>query len=98
MEFNRLLSQVIAFYGDTEKNSKELTKTQYKKNNFNYKNYEIISDEKQLDKWIDHLNKSSVISVDTETSSLDPLVATLVGVSFCFENNKPFWPKCVAAT
>ncbi|OUW73875.1 MAG: DNA polymerase I [Pelagibacteraceae bacterium TMED216] len=88
MEFNRLLSQVIAFYGDTEKNSKELTKTQYKKNNFNYKNYEIISDEKQLDKWIDHLNKSSVISVDTETSSLDPLVATLVGVSFCFENNK----------
>ena len=58
------------------------------KNDFNYKSYEIISNEKQLDDWIENLDKSSVISVDTETSSLDPLEAELVGVSFLFENNK----------
>ena len=41
-----------------------------------------------MDDWIENLNKSSVISVDTETSSLDPLEAELIGVSFCFEKNK----------
>ncbi|KPU81908.1 DNA polymerase [SAR11 cluster bacterium PRT-SC02] len=88
MEFNRLLSQVIGFYGNTKEISIEHKNSLNQKNDFNYKSYEIISNEKQLDDWIENLDKSSVISVDTETSSLDPLEAELVGVSFCFENNK----------
>ena len=88
MEFNRLLSQVIGFYGNTKEISIEHKNSLNKKNDFNYKSYEIISNEKQLDDWIENLDKSSVISVDTETSSLNPLEAELVGVSFCFDNNK----------
>ena len=88
MEFNRLLSQVIGFYGNTKEISIEHKNSLNQKNDFNYKSYEIISNEKQLDDWIENLNKSSVISVDTETSSLDPLEAELIGVSFCFEKNK----------
>ena len=41
-----------------------------------------------MDKWIEILDKQSVISVDTETSSLNPLEADLVGVSFSYANNK----------
>ena len=41
-----------------------------------------------LDKWLNILNKQSVIAVDTETSSLNPLEADLVGLSFCYEPNK----------
>ncbi len=88
MEFNRLLSQVIGFYGNTKEISIEHKNSSNQKNDFNYKSYEIISNEKQLDDWIENLYKSSVISVDTETSSLNPLEAELVGVSFCFDNNK----------
>jgi len=88
MEFNRLLSQAISFYGETGKNStqKAISKIQYPK--VNIKNYESITSEKILDKWLDILNKQSVISVDTETSSLNPLEANLVGVSFSYLPNK----------
>ena len=48
------------------------------------KKYEIISNEKQLDEMDEDINKSSVISVDTETSSLPSLDTELIGVSFCF--------------
>ena len=34
------------------------------------------------------LNEKSVIAVDTETSSLNPLEADLVGVSFSYAPNK----------
>ena len=34
------------------------------------------------------LNEKSVIAVDTETSSLNPLEAELIGVSFSFDANK----------
>ena len=85
MEFNRLLSQVIGFYGNTKEISIEHKNSLNQKNDFNYKSYEIISNEKQLDDWIENLDKSSVISVDTETSSLDPLEAELVVFLFALK-------------
>jgi DNA polymerase I len=88
MEFNRLLSQAISFYGETKKTNvsqKGLTKHISK---INTKGYESIINEKSLDKWIKILNEQSVISVDTETSSLNPLEADLVGVSFSYAPNK----------
>jgi DNA polymerase-1 len=70
MEFNRLLSQAISFYGEpTNKDFNE--KTVIKKNNkINTKTYKTISEEKQLDELIKKLDEKSVIAVDTETSSL----------------------------
>ena len=44
--------------------------------------------EKDLDKWIKILNEQSVIAVDTETSSLNPLEAELVGISLSYQSNK----------
>jgi DNA polymerase I len=90
MEFNRLLSQAISFYGEGESSS--LTKFgQSKKktdNKVNLKNYECILDEKKLDKWLKILEEKTVIAVDTETSSLNTLEAELVGISFSYEPNK----------
>jgi DNA polymerase-1 len=54
----------------------------------NVKGYEGITNEKTLDKWLKILNEQSVIAVDTETSSLNPLDADLVGVSFSYAPNK----------
>ena len=54
----------------------------------NVKGYESITDEKILNKWIKILSEQSVIAVDTETSSLNPLDADLVGISFSYAPNK----------
>jgi len=88
MEFNKLLSRAIDFYGEVK--NKNIQPNNYKNHSpvINVKYYESITDEKALEKWIKILNKQSVISVDTETSSLNPLEANLVGVSFSYAPNK----------
>jgi len=90
MEFNRLLSQAISFYGEPgNKDFKEKNPT--KKNMINTKSYKTISKEHQLDELIKKLNKRSIIAVDTETSSLNPQEADLVGVSVCYEPNEAYY-------
>ena len=49
------------------------------------RNYETILTEKQLDVWINKIGKADLVAVDTETTSLDPLQARLVGISFSLE-------------
>jgi DNA polymerase I len=88
MEFNRLLSQAISFYGESEKNNIEINNLKIKSSKINTKSYNGITNEKTLDKWIKILNEQSVIAVDTETSSLNPLEADLVGISFSYAPNK----------
>ena len=88
MEFNRLLSRAISFYGESEKKSNEINKVEKQINKINTKIYEAITNEKDLDKWIKILNEQSVIAVDTETSSLNPLEADLIGISFSYAANK----------
>ena len=69
-----------------KKSDLNTTKTQTSK--INTKGQESIINENSLDKWLKILNEQSVIAVDTETSSLNPLEADLVGVSFRYEPNK----------
>jgi len=88
MEFNKLLSRAISFYGETGKKKYELNATKTQSSKINTKAYESIINEKSLDKWLKILNEQSVIAVDTETSSLNPLEAALVGVSFSYAPNK----------
>ncbi len=86
MEFNRLLSQAINFYGESNKktisNNKKLDQIK-----FNLKKYEMVTKEDQLDKWMSLLNDKKIISVDTETTSQYPVEAELVGISFCYGPN-----------
>jgi DNA polymerase-1 len=43
--------------------------------------YELIQDEERLAAWIAKAEEAGIVAVDTETTSLDPLRAKLVGVS-----------------
>ena len=91
MEFNRLLSQVISFYGEENVSnpSQEINKIKNSKINTNL--YKSILNEKDLDKLIKNLNEKPFISVDTETSSLNPLEADLIGISFSYAPNEAFY-------
>ncbi len=44
--------------------------------------YETILTDKQLDHWLKKISAAPLVSVDTETTSLDPMQARLVGISF----------------
>ena len=47
--------------------------------------YETVLTEADLDRWLVTINSAALTSVDTETTSLDPMQAQLVGVSLCCE-------------
>ncbi len=95
MEFNRLLSQAIGFYGEEEfannkNNEKEHSKSKFK---IDIKKYKCIDTTKQLDEILKRCEKEKIISIDTETTSVNPLEANLIGVSFSFgENNSYYIP------
>ena len=88
MEFNRLLSLATSFYGDLNAKGKESNNLNKENLKIDTKKYESITNEKALDKWLKLLNDQAVISVDTETSSLNPREAELIGVSFSCGPNK----------
>ena len=45
------------------------------------RNYETVLDVAALDRWIAKLEAAAIACLDTETTSLDPMVAELVGIS-----------------
>ncbi len=47
--------------------------------------YEMVTTQAQLDLWLAKIRAASVTAVDTETTSLDPLTAQMVGISLCCE-------------
>jgi len=49
------------------------------------RHYETILTEKQLEHWLEKISAAKLVSVDTETTSLDPLQARLVGISLSIE-------------
>jgi len=47
--------------------------------------YECVRDEEALNRWIDEVYEKGLVAVDTETTSLDPMSAELVGISLATE-------------
>ena len=83
MEFNRLLSSVISTYGEPNLNKSVSEKKDTIENSkpINNKNYQLIKDMMEIDEWIKEAEEIGEIAVDTETDSLNPHLANLVGIS-----------------
>ncbi len=103
MEFNRLLSSAISAYGEPELESNKIeTQSIEKQQTINNKNYHLISSLDEIDKWIEEAEEVGEVAVDTETTSLDPHQADLVGISLCSKIGKACYipvghnsPKCL---
>ena len=87
MEFNRLLSSVISAYGEI-KSSISTKNIQSTNRKINTKNYKLIQDLNELVDWIKQAEKKGEFVIDTETNSLDPHQATLVGISISTDIGK----------
>jgi len=89
MEFNRLLSSVISAYGEPKLSSlSNETKILEKQKPINNKNYHLITNVDRIDEWVKEAEEVGEVAVDTETSSLDPHQADLIGVSLCSKIGK----------
>ena len=92
MEFNRLLSSVISAYGEPSlegiDNEKKVTFDQAK---IDYNQYSLILDQKEIDDIVKDAEELGEVAVDTETSSLDPHQADLIGVSLCSKIGKAYY-------
>ncbi len=86
MEFNRLLSSVISKYGELQFVKEKKNNESYKK--INNKDYVLIQNENDLKKWIAEIEEKGELAIDTETTSLDPHQANLVGISISTDIGK----------
>ena len=83
MEFNKLLSSAISTYGEPNLKSSndEIKNINDNLDPINNKNYQLIKKLRDIDNWIKEAEEIGEIAVDTETDSLDPLQANLIGIS-----------------
>ena len=82
MEFNRLLSSVISTYGEPKLSSQNIdSNAKEKQQTISKKNYYLIKDINEIDKWLQEAEEAGELAIDTETSSLDAHQADLVGIS-----------------
>ena len=82
MEFNRLLSSAISAYGEPKLTSdKDIVKNNEKQKAIDRKKYYLITNLDEIDSWIKEAEEAGEVAVDTETSSLDPHQADLIGIS-----------------
>ena len=93
---NDLLGKIYAKWNFTswlaqlnQEDSKEKNKkSKIKKSSDSSKpKYEIIYKASELDYWLDKLKNAELISIDTETTSLDYMIAKIVGISFAVAPN-----------
>jgi len=82
MEFNRLLSSVISTYGEPKLSSQNInSNVKEKQQAISKKNYYLIKDINEIDKWLQEAEETGELAIDTETNSLDAHQADLVGIS-----------------
>jgi DNA polymerase-1 len=60
----------------------------------NTESFTLVSTREKLQNVVDELKSASLLVVDTETTSLDPLVAELVGISLCYNAEKAWYIPC----
>jgi len=80
LEFKNWLKELL----EEEKNNSSLTDE-----SSNAKvSYELITSNQQMNHWLNQLEQCQVFCIDTETTSLDVMVAELVGISLAIEEGK----------
>ncbi len=85
-DFSSLIDKIPSFWGGKGKEeiSGKKTKTEFK-------DYKLIDEEKDFLDFFQEFKKQTEISLDTETSGLNPFEAELLGLSFSWEEGRAFY-------
>jgi DNA polymerase-1 len=82
MEFNRLLSSAISKYGGkNDQETRNIEKNLENLSEIKKSNYQLIKNENEIKDWMRQSEEIGEFAIDTETTSLDPHTAKLVGIS-----------------
>ena len=82
MEFNRLLSSAISKYGvKNDEETRNIEKNLENLSEIKKSNYQLIKNENEIKNWMRQSEEIGEFAIDTETTSLDPHTAKLVGIS-----------------
>ena len=87
LEFKSLLSRILNL--DFVKSTQQ-SEDKFSRNKKEFK-YELVDTEEKFQKFIKKIKAVKEFSLDTETDSIDPLQANLLGLSFCFQENEAFF-------
>ena len=89
MEFNRLLSSVISQYGEPKlSGNNNFSINKEENSNIDRKKYKLVTKLDDIDKWLIDAEEKGELSIDTETTSLNPHLAELVGISLSTDIGK----------
>ncbi|HPT08168.1 MAG TPA: DNA polymerase I [bacterium] len=88
LEFKSLLSRVLNLKMNKGIENNDENKFERNKKVFNYN---LINDEKSFKSFLTKIKKEKIITLDTETTSLNALEAKLLGISFCWKKNEAYF-------
>ena len=54
-------------------------------------NYHLVDTEEKFDYFLIKLKKQKLFAIDTETTSIDPMSAELVGINFCWQPHEAYY-------
>ena len=92
--FKRLLKQLGVPDGETAPAAAEATADGPAKAAVNVAakaNYHLVATEKAFGEFLKKLKKQNIFAIDTETTSLNPVAAELVGLSFAWQGGEGFY-------
>ena len=73
---------------------RQLQKAVSEKTDLSDKNYQAVLDAEKLSELVTRLNSAKIFALDTETTSTNPMVAKLVGLSFSIQPHEAFYIPC----
>lgn len=80
------LRELFTFLGFTRLIKSELTSARVESGGFR-----LVQDQKELTALVATLGQAKTLTLDTETTSLDPLTAELVGISLCTDSTAAYY-------
>jgi len=83
--FNKIIQRVETEFSSSDTDATDQAYQGEKNHSDEKLNYDLVTKSSQLEAWISKIKNFGIVSVDTETTSVNPLKADLVGVSLSLE-------------
>ncbi len=88
LEFKSLLNRILNLKQNKNVLDDNIDKFERNKKLFKYN---LINEEKSFESFLNKIKKEKIITLDTETTSLNALEAKILGISFCWKKNEAYY-------